>query len=93
LSPFFQYLKTDCGAAFVVLTHQHEGQTRLLQMGENEIQSLIEELQIHQIELLMQNENLLQVQSELADSRDWLSELYEFAPVGYLAIDHHGWIQ
>lgn len=54
---------------------------------------LLEELQIHQIELEMQNEALRQSQLELEQSRDRYQELYDFAPVGYMTITRAGLIQ
>jgi PAS domain S-box-containing protein len=52
-----------------------------------EVQRLVQELQIHQIELQMQYEELLTAQSEVAASRTQYQNLYEFAPVGYCTVD------
>jgi PAS domain S-box-containing protein len=62
-------------------------------MTSNEVQGLIHELQVHQIELELQNEELRQTQVELAHSRDQYSDLYEFAPMGYVTLDSNGKIQ
>ncbi|MBN2196906.1 MAG: PAS domain S-box protein [Polyangiaceae bacterium] len=56
-------------------------------------QRLLQELKIHQIELEMQNEALVRTQAELEDSLACYTELYEFAPVGYLTLDRNGGIR
>jgi PAS domain S-box-containing protein len=58
-----------------------------------DVQQLVEELQIHQVELEMQNDELLRVQTELQAMRDNYADLYDLAPVGYLTLDTDGIIQ
>jgi PAS domain S-box-containing protein len=57
-----------------------------------DVKKLIEDLQIHQIELEMQNEELRQVQMDLEAARDKYTDLYDFAPVGYFSISDKGLI-
>ena len=47
---------------------------------------VIHELSIHQIELEMQQDELLQSREELEASLERYTELYEFAPLGYLTL-------
>ncbi|CAK0757750.1 putative histidine kinase [Gammaproteobacteria bacterium] len=57
------------------------------------VEDLLHELQVHQIELEMQNEALRQTQIALEASRDAYINLFEFAPVGYLILSREGLIQ
>ncbi|MDM8549062.1 ATP-binding protein [Desulfobacterales bacterium HSG2] len=56
------------------------------------VKNLVEELNIHQIELEIQNEELRRIQRELEAARDKYVDLYDFAPVGYTTVSAKGMI-
>jgi len=60
---------------------------------ETDTKRLIHELEVHQIELEMQNEDLLQAKAELESTLSQYAELYAFAPVGYLTLTRDGTIR
>ena len=55
-------------------------------------QSLVQELQVHQIELEMQNEELRQTRAEVETLLGQYKDLYDFAPVGYVTLGRDGTI-
>jgi len=64
-----------------------------LQKKENSlemIQKVLQELCIHQIELEMQNEELLQSKEELYGVKERYFDLYELAPIGYCTLSEEG---
>ena len=54
--------------------------------------TLLHELQVQQIELLLQKEELRSSPAELVENRVRYSQIYNFAPVGYFALDLSGLI-
>ncbi|KAA3659204.1 MAG: PAS domain S-box protein [Chloroflexi bacterium] len=62
-------------------------------LSTKEMQQLMHELQVHQIELEMQNETLRLAQTQLSQSREQYVDLYDSSPVGYLTITKKGLIK
>lgn len=51
---------------------------------------LVHELQVHQVELELQNEELERLRAEAAAARDRYASLFELAPVGFLSLQPDG---
>jgi PAS domain S-box-containing protein len=80
---------------FATLRQQAEDVLRgqpanLADLSTADIQALIHNLQVHQLELELQNEELRATQLDLQAARDRYADLYNFAPVGYFTLDANG---
>lgn len=60
---------------------------------EEALQRLVHELEVHQVELEMQNEELSRARNEVETALEKYTDLYDFAPVGYATLDHAGIIR
>lgn len=60
---------------------------------EQENLRLVHELQVHQIELEMQNEDLARMRDQLGQNLERYVDLYDFAPVGYFTLTDDGTIR
>jgi len=60
------------------------------QQSEAESRRAVHELEVHQIELEMQNEELRKTREDVESLLEKFSDLYDFAPVGYLTLDPEG---
>jgi len=58
--------------------------------SENDARRLVHELEVHQIELEMQNTDLCQARDELEAMLRKYTDLYDFAPVGYITLAANG---
>jgi PAS domain S-box-containing protein len=56
-------------------------------------QRLVHELQVHQIELEMQNQELRESRAQVEAGLERYTDLYDFAPVGYLTLSRDGAIR
>lgn len=75
---------------------RHRAEARLLQSPHPEPKTawdnaqLVHELQVHQIELEMSNEELRHAYEEADNLRERYADIYDFAPVGYITLDPLG---
>jgi chemotaxis family two-component system sensor kinase Cph1 len=63
------------------------------QRSTQDTQRLLNELQVHQIELEMRNEELQETRGEVEAALARYTDLYDFAPVGYFTLDRDGAIR
>jgi PAS domain S-box-containing protein len=69
---------------------RQEGKESGVSPGEHDALRTVHELQVHQIELELQNEELKRTREELEQQVEKYSDLYNFAPVGYFMLDNRG---
>lgn len=95
--------QTDCKVSDINPNLRHYAQqlaranppsvSRVLKtLAPNTAKQLLHDLQVHQIELEMQNEELRQAQVALEAARARYFDLYELAPVAYLSLNDAGLI-
>jgi PAS domain S-box-containing protein len=60
--------------------------------SDTDTQRLLHELQVHQIELELQNTELQETRDRIEALLEKYLDLYDFAPVGYLSLDEEGMI-
>ncbi len=58
-----------------------------VQLSEAEMLKLIHELQVHQIELELQNDELIQAKEQIETAAEKYTDLYDFAPTGYFTLN------
>jgi PAS domain S-box-containing protein len=61
--------------------------------GEADSARILHELLVHQVELELQNEELMEARAELEANSERFTELYDFAPVGYFSLSAKGQIK
>ena len=78
-------------AKFTVLRRQAEQMLRDNGQGTiarpEELAAILHDLEVHQIELQLQNEELLRTQHELQQAKEDYFAIYELAPVGYVTLN------
>jgi PAS domain S-box-containing protein len=73
-------------------TYLRQSPQDIANMPVEDVQRLVHELQVHQIELEMQNAELQRAYLDLEAMRDRYTHLYLHAPVGYVTLDADGTI-
>ena len=60
--------------------------------ADGDLRALVHELQVHQIELEMQNEELCRAQAAAQELSNKYCDLFDFAPIGYFLLAERGQI-
>ena len=67
-----------------------EAPVDLKKLTPDQIQAIVHELEVHKIELTIQNEQLSEAQHAVEASNERFRHLYDSAPTGYLTLDSEG---
>lgn len=59
-------------------------------MSEADVRAIAHELEVHRVELEMQNEELQRAFAERDEAAERYAELYDYAPIGLLTLDERG---
>ena len=70
-----------------------EEKLKINQLSEADTLALIHELQVHQVELELQNLEIARAQLEAQMAADRYIELYDFSPIGYFTLSKIGFIE
>lgn len=69
-----------------------KGAVDLDALSTRQIRDLVHELEVHKVELQIQNEQLIESRLAAEESKERYRELYESAPIGFLTLDSRGTI-
>src|SRR5262249_51340642 len=61
--------------------------------ADHQLRALVHELEVHQIELQLQNDELLAIRGRLETALQGYTELFDFAPIGYACLTPLGIIR
>lgn len=61
-------------------------------MSPQALEAMLHDLQVHQVELKMQNNELFQAQLKMDELRAHYFDLYDMAPVGYCTVSANGYV-
>jgi PAS domain S-box-containing protein len=86
-SDFFLKLRNDAEKMLATLQYSAAPDIK------KDVHLLFQELQVHQIELEMQNDELRNANEQLEQQQIRFSGIYDLAPIGYLILDRNGIIE
>ncbi len=69
---------------------RNQGETVADERSATDSHRLVHELQVHQVEMEMQNTELQEARDRMEVLLDKYTDLYDFAPVGYFSLDEQG---